>query len=91
MLLFSLLFVWCPLFGILAYALYVSHQEETAIKRFWGLAVMLALYLGCLAVTKNAWEIFWNIAACLLKFQNTISFRTLCCSERSRCIMVTRI
>ena len=53
MLLFSLLFVWCPLFGILAYALYLSHQEEASFKRLWGLAIMLALYLGCLAVTKE--------------------------------------
>lgn len=53
MLLFSLLFVWCPLFGILAYALYLAHQESVSIKRLWGLAVMLALYLGCLAVTKE--------------------------------------
>ena len=53
MLLFSLLFVWCPLFGILAYALYLSNQEEASIKWLWGLAVMLALYLGCLAVTKE--------------------------------------
>lgn len=53
MLLFSLLFVWCPLFGILAYALYLAHQESVSIKRLWGLAVMLALYLGCLSVTKE--------------------------------------
>ena len=53
MLLFSLLFLWCPLFGILAYALYLSHQEEASFKRLWGLAIMLALYLGCLAVTKE--------------------------------------
>lgn len=53
MLVFSLLFVWCPIFGILAYALYLSHLEEASIKRLWGLAVMLALYLGCLAVTKE--------------------------------------
>lgn len=53
MLLFSLLFLWCPLFGILAYALYVSQQAEVPIRRLWGLAVMLALYLGCLAVTKE--------------------------------------
>ena len=53
MLLFSLLFLWCPLFGILAYALYVSQQTEVPIRRLWGLAVMLALYLGCLAVTKE--------------------------------------
>ena len=53
MLLFSLLFLWCPLFGILAYALYLSQQTEVSIRRLWGLAVMLALYLGCLAVTKE--------------------------------------
>ena len=53
MLLFSLLFLWCPLFGILAYALYLSQQTEVPIRRLWGLAVMLALYLGCLAVTKE--------------------------------------
>lgn len=53
MLVFSLLFVWCPVFGILSYALYLSHQEEVSIRRIWGLAVMLSLYLGCLAVTKE--------------------------------------
>lgn len=53
MLLFCLLFVWCPLFGILVYALYLGHQEEVSVKRLWVLAVMLALYLGCLSVTKE--------------------------------------
>ena len=53
MLVFGLLFVWCPVFGILAYALYLGQQEEVSIRRIWGLAVMLSLYLGCLAVTKE--------------------------------------
>lgn len=53
MALFYLLFVWCPLLGILIYALYLSHQEEVDIGKIWGLAVMLSLYLGGLAATKE--------------------------------------
>lgn len=51
--LFYLLFVWCPLLGILIYALYLSYQEEVGIGKIWALAVMLSLYLGGLAVTKE--------------------------------------
>lgn len=53
MMLFVFLFVWCPLFGILAYALYLNHREEVSKGRLWALAVMLSLYLGCLGVTKE--------------------------------------
>lgn len=53
MILFYLLFVWCPLFGIVVYAIYLCHQEEIPVGRLSGLAVMLSLYLGGLAVTKE--------------------------------------
>lgn len=53
MILFYLLFVWCPLFGIVVYALYLCHQEEIPVGRLGILAVMLSLYLGGLAVTKE--------------------------------------
>lgn len=53
MLVFGLLFVWCPLFGIVVYAIYLCHQEEMPVGRLWILAVMLSLYLGGLAVTKE--------------------------------------
>ena len=53
MLVFGLLFVWCPLFGIVVYAIYLCHQEELPVGRLGALAVMLSLYLGGLAVTKE--------------------------------------
>ena len=53
MLVFGLLFVWCPLMGIVVYAIYLCHQEEMPVGRLGGLAVMLSLYLGGLAVTKE--------------------------------------
>ena len=53
MFVFGLLFVWCPLFGIVVYAIYLCHQEEMPVGRLWILAVMLSLYLGGLAVTKE--------------------------------------
>ena len=91
MLLFCLLFVWCPLFGILVYALYLGHQEEVSVKRLWVLAVMLALYLGCLSVTKERLGDFWNIAVCFRKFPDITSFPIFCCLAKSRCIMDTHI
>lgn len=48
MLVFGLLFVWCPLLGIIVYAIYLCHQEEMPVRRLWALAVMLSLYLGAL-------------------------------------------
>ena len=53
MILFYLLFVWCPLFGIVVYAIYLCHQEEISVGKLSALAVMLSLYLGGLAVTKE--------------------------------------
>ena len=53
MLVFGLLFVWCPLLGIIVYAIYLCHQEELPVGRLGALAVMLSLYLGGLAVTKE--------------------------------------
>lgn len=53
MIVFYLLFVWCPLFGIVVYAVYLCHQEEIPVGRLGILAVMLSLYLGGLAVTKE--------------------------------------
>ncbi len=53
MALFVLLFVWCPLFGIIVYALFLSHRREVPVVGLWILAVMLSLYLGGLAVTKE--------------------------------------
>lgn len=50
---FALLFVWCPLLGIGAYALWLTRQEETSLGRLWVLAVMLSLYLGFLGATKE--------------------------------------
>lgn len=53
MLLFTMLFLWCPIFGILAYAVYLGHHRGVSIKAIWALAVMLSLYLGCLGTTKE--------------------------------------
>lgn len=53
MLLFTILFLWCPVFGILAYAVFLGHQREVSDKAVWALAVMLSLYLGCLGTTKE--------------------------------------
>lgn len=53
MIFFYLLFVWCPLFGIVVYAIYLCHQEEISVGKLSALAVMLSLYLGGLAVTKE--------------------------------------
>jgi len=53
MIVFYLLFVWCPLFGIVVYAVYLCHQEEIPVGRLSILAVMLSLYLGGLSVTKE--------------------------------------
>ena len=53
MLVFGLLFVWCPLLGIIVYAIYLCHKEELPVVRLGALAVMLSLYLGGLAVTKE--------------------------------------
>lgn len=53
MLLFMVLFLWCPIFGIIAYAVYLGHQRKVSIKAVWALAVMLSLYLGCLGTTKE--------------------------------------
>lgn len=53
MVLFVLLYVWCPLFGIIVYALFLSHRKEVPMMDIWSLALMLSLYLGGLAVTKE--------------------------------------
>lgn len=53
MALFVLLFVACPLFGIIVYALFLSHRDEVPVADIWVLALMLSLYLGGLAVTKE--------------------------------------
>lgn len=53
MVLFALLFVWCPLFGIIVYALFLNHRKEVPVTDLWSLALMLSLYLGGLAVTKE--------------------------------------
>lgn len=50
---FALLFVWCPLLGIGAYALWLTRQEEIPMGRLWVLAAMLSLYLGFLGATKE--------------------------------------
>lgn len=50
---FALLFVGCPLFGIVAYALWLGRQEEVTLGRLWALAAMLSVYLGFLAATKE--------------------------------------
>lgn len=53
MLLFTILFLWCPIFGILAYAVFLGHQRKVSVKALVSLAVMLSLYLGCLGTTKE--------------------------------------
>lgn len=53
MMVFTLLYIYCPLFGILAYSVWMTYREEVSVGKVWGLAVMLSLYLGCLGATKE--------------------------------------
>ena len=53
MMVFTLLYIYCPLFGILAYSVWMTRREEVSVGKVWGLAVMLSLYLGCLGATKE--------------------------------------
>ena len=53
MMVFMLLYIYCPLFGILAYSVWMTRREEVSVGKVWGLAVMLSLYLGCLGATKE--------------------------------------
>lgn len=50
---FTLLYVYCPLLGIVAYSVWITRQEEVSVGKLWGLAVMLSVYLGCLGATKE--------------------------------------
>lgn len=50
---FTLLYVYCPLFGIGTYSVWMTRQEEVSVDKIWCLAVMLSLYLGCLGATKE--------------------------------------
>lgn len=53
MMVFTLLFVYCPLLGIVAYSVWMTRREEVPVGRIWGLAWMLSVYLGCLGATKE--------------------------------------
>ena len=53
MMVFTLLYIYCPLFGILTYSVWMTRREEVSVGKVWGLAVMLSLYLGCLGATKE--------------------------------------
>jgi len=53
MMVFALLFVGCPLFGIVAYSVWLTRREEATTDKLWALALMLSVYLGCLAATKE--------------------------------------
>ena len=49
MVLFALLFVWCPLFGIIVYALFLNHRKEVPVTDLWSLALMLSPLCGVLS------------------------------------------
>jgi len=51
MILFYFLFILSPLFGIIIYTAYLWGKTDMNSKNLWSLAIMLSVYLGCLATT----------------------------------------